>query len=120
MSSDFDVPSPGQRITTYCCDSQNRLVGEGGLPLPVLPETTAYIFSTDVPTVPFTFEHDKEKRLFVLTGADGKTEHFRDNPTRHLLVEPAPISGRLRPVIKNGKPAYIYLCREEISPRKGQ
>jgi hypothetical protein len=113
MSTDSEVPSPAQRITTYCYDSNGRLVGEGGLPLPALPDAAAYIFSTDVPTVPFTFEHHKEKHLFVLTGADGKSEYFRDNPARHLLVEPAPISGRLRPVIKNGKPAYIYLCREE-------
>ena len=63
--------------------------------------------------MPFTFEHDKQKRLFVLTGPDGKTEHFRDNPTRHLMVEPDPETGEMRPVIEHGQPAYVYLCREE-------
>jgi hypothetical protein len=61
----------------------------------------------------FTFEHDKQKGIFILTGPDGKTEHFRDNPARHLLVEPDPETGAMRPVIKRGKPSYLYLCREE-------
>jgi hypothetical protein len=59
------------------------------------------------------FEHDTQKRLFVLTGPDGKTERFRDNPTRYLVVEPDPETGAMRPVIMHGEPSYIYLCREE-------
>jgi hypothetical protein len=61
----------------------------------------------------FQFEHDTQKRLFVLTGPDGKTEHFRDNPTRYLAVEPDPETGAMRPVITGNKATYIYLCREE-------
>jgi hypothetical protein len=61
----------------------------------------------------YHFEHDKKKHLFVLTAPDGKPEYFRDNPARHLLVEPDPESGGLRPVIMRWKPAYVYLCCEE-------
>ena len=61
----------------------------------------------------FTFEHDQQKLLFTLTGPDGKTEHFRDNPAKYLMVEPDPETGAMQPVVKYGKPAIIYLCREE-------
>ena len=113
MSADHECPSPGRSVTTYCYDSEDRLIEEGGLPVPVSPKTTAYTFTIEERTMPFTFEHDKQKRLFVLTCPDGKTERFRDNPARQLLVEPDPISGEMRPVLKDGKPAFLYLCREE-------
>jgi hypothetical protein len=45
-----------------------------------------------------TLEHDTQKQLFVLTHPDGKTEHFRDNPARHLVIEPDPETGEMRPV----------------------
>jgi hypothetical protein len=61
----------------------------------------------------FSFEHDKQKRLFMITHEDGKTEHFRDNPARHLMVEPDPVTGEMKPVTKHGKPVCVYLCREE-------
>jgi hypothetical protein len=61
----------------------------------------------------FSFEHDEQKRLFILTRADGKTEQFRDLASRHLMVEPNPETGELWPVVKNGKPSFLYLCREE-------
>ncbi len=73
-----------------------------------------YVFSWDEPRAPtFRFEHDKEKKLFVLTWPDGKIERFRDNPAPQLMVEPDPATGELRPVIKHGEPVYVYLCREE-------
>jgi hypothetical protein len=61
----------------------------------------------------FKFEHDTQTRLFVLTAPDGKTQHFRDNPARHLVVEPDPKTGEMRPVVKCGEPSFIYLCRED-------
>ena len=40
-----------------------------------------YVFSWDEPRTPtFRFEHDKDKKLFVLTWPDGRVESFRDNP----------------------------------------
>jgi hypothetical protein len=62
---------------------------------------------------PFTFEHDRKKRLFFLTGPDGKTEYFRDNPAKYLMVEADPETGEMHPVLKQGRPAIVYLCREE-------
>jgi hypothetical protein len=62
-------------------------------------------------TPAFEFEHDKRNRLFILTWPDGRTESFRDNPVRHLVVEPDPETGEMRPVIKRGQPAYLYLSR---------
>ena len=61
----------------------------------------------------FTFSHDKEKGLFILTWADGRIEQFRDKPARQLSVELDPNTGELRPAIKNGLPVFLYLCREE-------
>jgi hypothetical protein len=49
----------------------------------------------------------------VLIGPDGKRERLRDNPARHLVVEPDPKTGELRPVLKDDKPAFLHLCREE-------
>jgi hypothetical protein len=57
-------------------------------------------------------EHDREKRVFRLT-ADGKTEVFRDNATRYLVVEPDPVTGEIMPVIREGKPKFLWLCRQE-------
>jgi hypothetical protein len=48
-----------------------------------------------------------------LTAPDGKTEHFRDNPARYLVVVPDPKTGEMRPVINRGEPTHIYLCRED-------
>jgi hypothetical protein len=62
---------------------------------------------------PFTFEHNREKRVFTLTGADGKTQHFRDNPTKYLMVETDGENSATRPVTQQGRPVIIYLCREE-------
>jgi hypothetical protein len=74
---------------------------------------TWYEYSAEPQNASFTFEHDTQKRLFVLTWPDGKTERFRDNPVRHLMVEPDPQTGEMRPVIRRGQPTYLYLSREE-------
>ena len=75
--------------------------------------TTVYSYEVEPRARSFAFEHDQQKRLFTLTGQDGKTEHFRDNPVKYLMVEPDPETGEMQPVIKHGQPAIIYLCREE-------
>jgi hypothetical protein len=83
------------------------------------PHTTVYVYvheATDperTRPLPFTFEHDKEKRVFVLTWADGEVEVFRDNATRYLVVEPDSEPGELRPKLTYGRPTFLYLCREE-------
>jgi hypothetical protein len=61
----------------------------------------------------FTCEHNQQKRLFIVTGADGKTEYFRDNPATYLMVEPDPETGDMQPVTKYGRPMVIHLCRQE-------
>jgi hypothetical protein len=48
-----------------------------------------------------------------LTWPDGRTERFRDNPARQLVVEFDRKTGEPRPVTTNGRPVYMYLCREE-------
>jgi hypothetical protein len=62
---------------------------------------------------PPRMEHDREKRLYRITDHDGKTELFRDEPVRFLVVEPDRETGDLRPVTYGGLPHYLYLCREE-------
>lgn len=66
-----------------------------------------------VPRPTVTFKHDMEKRVFLLSGPDGTTEVFRDNPTRYLAVTPDPQTGEMKPVMKHGRPTYLWLCREE-------
>jgi hypothetical protein len=44
-------------------------------------------------------------------------ELFRDNPTRYLCVEPDAETGQMRPVMKRGRPVFLYLCREDREAR---
>ena len=62
---------------------------------------------------PFVFEHDTQKGIFRLTWADGEVEVFRDRPARHLVVAPDPETGEMKPVVRRGRPEYLYLCRED-------
>jgi len=68
---------------------------------------------TSPPPPSFTLAHDLEKRFFLLTGPDSRTEVFRDNPTRYLSVAPDPQTGEMKPFMKHGRPTYLWLCREE-------
>jgi hypothetical protein len=73
-----------------------------------------YVYSWALECAPsFSFAHDKEQRLFVLTWPDGRIKRFRDNPARQLIVEPDPVTGKRRPVIERGEPVHVYFCREE-------
>ncbi len=65
----------------------------------------------------FSFEHDAQRGIFRLTSADGTVEVFRDKPARHLVVEPDRVTGEMKPVVKRGKPTFLYLCREEREVR---
>ena len=111
MNSDANTPSSDDRIITYTYDSKNKLMMTSERITSV--RITTYNDPAELPAERFRFEHDSQKRLFVLTTPDGKSEYFRDNPTRYLVVEPDPKTGEMRPVIKCGEPTYIYLCREE-------
>jgi hypothetical protein len=84
-------------------------------PKSVLPgsDLTTFVYDAGPPVPAFDFTHDKEKRLSVLTWPDGRTERFRDNPARQLVVEFDRKTGEPRPVTTNGRPVYMYLCREE-------
>ena len=106
MSAHSDDPWPGPSVTTFSYSSDSRL-------LEVRPTPIGWDMRSPDAAPDYKFEHDKQKRLFVLTAPGGKPEYFRDKPVRQLLVEPDPETGELRPVIMRGKPAYIYLCREE-------
>ena len=81
-----------------------------------LGPVTTYTYLVDERPADFTFKHDARKWVFVVTNRDGTTERFRDNPARHLVVEPDPETGELRLAVKYGRPVYIYLCREPREP----
>jgi hypothetical protein len=72
-------------------------------------------YTYEIPEDPrrFSFAHDPTKGLFSITNPDGTTELFRDKPSRYLVVEPDPDTGGMRPVVKGGRPVYLYLCREQ-------
>ena len=74
---------------------------------------TTYVYSLEQEPTGFSFTHEQAKGLFVLTARDGNVARFRDKPTRFLVVEPDPETGKLRPAVKYGEPVYLYLCREE-------
>ena len=74
---------------------------------------TTITYVVEAPPRVFDFVHDNAKGVYVLTKPDGTTERFRDKPARHLVVEPDPVTGELRPATKGGLPVYLYLCREE-------
>jgi hypothetical protein len=84
-----------------------RTSTEGGAP------TTTYTYHLEETASAFRVEHDKSKGLFVLTQPDGQVEKFRDKPVKHLLVEPDPVTGEMRPVVKRGAPSVVYLCRAD-------
>jgi hypothetical protein len=71
---------------------------------PVEDRVVTFVYRAEpTPPAPFAFSHDREKRLFVLTWADGRVESFRDSPSRQLVVEPDPGTGEL-PAFRNGLP----------------
>jgi YD repeat-containing protein len=109
MSSDAATPLRDDERISYSYDPDGRL-------LEVTKErkgNTVITYSYEGLPDRFKFEHDMKRKLFVLTGDDGKVEHFRDNPTRYLVVEPDGETGEMRPETRGGKPRYLYLCREE-------
>ena len=114
MVSDSSPLPPGPGDSS---DNRSRRPDEVSRIFSVTDHVTTFTYEAEPPSPAFQFQfsHDKEKRLLVLTWPDGKTEHFRDNPIRQLVVEPDPDSatGELRPAIKNGQPVFVYLCREE-------
>ena len=52
-------------------------------------------------------------RGFRRTGRGGTDEILRDGPIRVLLVELGPEAGAMQPVMKHGRPEYVWLGREE-------
>jgi hypothetical protein len=110
-------PSPEHRTITYTFDSDERLIriDHGDGPAIDLPPIPADQFEPCTPA--YRFEHDKTKGIFRLTGPDGTAECFRNNRTRYLVVEPDAHTGEMTPVLKRGRPAYLYLCREEREVR---
>jgi len=110
---DHDSPLPRRTIYTY---DDGRLTG--------IRDDTGRTAKQDDPAAPipplsssFTLAHDLEQQVFLLTGPDGKTEVFRDNPTRYLPVAPDAETGEMKPVLKHGTPTYLWLCREEREAR---
>jgi hypothetical protein len=113
MSSDEAAQSREQREPLYIYDDRMRLTEGFEVELSDGLAITTYTHSVPTPKAVFEFAHDTAKGLFVLTYHDGSVERFRDKPARQLMVEPDPITGELRPVIRSGHPTYVYLCREE-------
>ena len=114
----MDHDSQFPRYTTY---TYNKYV-----PLTAMADATGGTEQTGDPADPilpprpsssFALARDPEERVFLLTGPDGKTEVFRDIPTRYLSVAPDPQTGEMKPVMKHGRPTYLWLCREEREVR---
>ena len=82
------------------------------------PESVSHITTitcdAPAPSRPtYQFEHDGENGIFRIRWDDGRVEVFCDKPVRHLVVEPDAERGDMTPVVKYGRPTYLYLCREE-------
>jgi hypothetical protein len=87
------------RIMGTACDADSRV--------------TTYTYSYDPEPPLYEFERQEEKGVFAVTGPDGKTDYFRDRPTRYLVVEPDPETGEFAPAVKRRRPVFLWLCREE-------
>ena len=96
-------------VGTYVYDGQGQLVS-------VLRENGQGPTTSAASPLPFHWEHIPDKRLFAMTG-DASTEYWHDNPTRYLVVELDPTTGKNQPVLKWGRPVYLWLCREEREGR---
>ena len=102
------------RITAYTFDRGGALLATEEFTEEQAREETrrlADVEATGLP--PFRFEHDPAAPAFRITAADGTVEVFRDNPVRYLRVEPDPETGAMRPVMRRGRPVYLFLCRED-------
>jgi hypothetical protein len=109
VNSDSPPASPGPD------DFWEATVRRVGVPDDTVAGVTTISCSCEVDprTCAFNSLHDEQKRLFILTGTDGKTEYFRDNPAKYLMVEPDAQTGTMQPLFKFGRPSVVYLCREE-------
>ena len=89
MASDSSPLPPGPGDSG---ENRSRRPDEASRIFSVTDHVTTFTYGAEPPSPAFQFQfsHDKEKRLLVLTWPDGKTEHFRDNPMRQLVVEPDP------------------------------
>ena len=112
MSAEFDSDAPEPRYSNPIQPDAPARLSPAVFVEPTSNRVTFTYYFHKPPRV-FSFDHDRAKGLFTITKADGATEHFRDNPARYLVVEPDPETGDLRPSVKNGKPVYLYLCREQ-------
>jgi hypothetical protein len=112
----MDHDSPLPRITTYTYSMDGRLIGvtddTGGGEKPADASHPPRLLPSS-----FTSRQYPEKRVLLLSGPDGKTEVFRDNPTRYLSVAQDSETGEMKPVMKYGRPTYLWLCREEREER---
>jgi len=72
---------------------------------------TTFTYFYDLEPARFRIEHDRQKRLFEITGPDGKKTEFHGRAVQFLVVEPDPDTGELEPVVTRGKPKVMYLCR---------
>lgn len=77
-----------------------------------LGNVTTFTYFFDLEPARFQVEHDRQKRLFEITGPDGKKTEFHDRAVQFLVVEPDPDTGELEPDVTRGKPKVMYLCRE--------
>ena len=110
MSSGSSFP---RHDTEYEYDGENRLCEVRQVSRADGSVETTHVWDPEPAPPSFTFEHDKQRRLFVLTWSDGRTERFRDNPARHPVVRPDPQTGAMRAVTRYGQPLYLYISREE-------
>jgi hypothetical protein len=81
------------RMTEYDFDGDNRLLEVREITRADGSVVDEFIWDPEPGPPSFTFEHDEEERLIVLTRPDGKAERFRDEPARHLVVAPDPETG---------------------------
>jgi hypothetical protein len=111
MSSKADRVSSGPQPIQYVYQTE-EIVPDRNDPTMVRRVVTTN-YRAYRPLVPPTCEHDMARGLLALTYPDGTVEHFRDKPTRYLVVEPDRDTGALRPIMVGSKAQYLYLCREE-------
>jgi hypothetical protein len=110
-----DSPSPAEGPVDG--HGQEGRASLGGLPVGSSRVTTYTYSHSDSfeerpPEPVWLVEHDRQQGTFRLSGPGGKVEVFRDKALRYLVLEPDPESGQMVPVIRDGRPWILSLCRE--------
>ena len=79
--------------------------------------TRVFSYVEPVADTVWVVEHDRDRAVYRVTGPDGKTLTFHDQPTRYLEAVLNTRTGEMQPMMIEGshrQPRCLVLCPEEV------